>query len=85
MEDRVEVLRNDKIDLRVQNLAACDAKSIMEIGLIRGLPRLEIIQKCHEKLREVTPDLIIEDLRDPEAAPIIQLPNIGMEDKATQT
>ena len=71
--------------LRVQNEAACDAKSVLEEGVLDGKPWLEIVQDTHDKLREVTPDLNEEDLEDEEALPIVKLPQIEQKDMGTQT
>lgn len=85
LRQRCEALNNENNNLETQNEAACDAKSIMEIGLIRGRPLRVIIQDCHRKLKEVTPELIEEDSDDEEAIPIINLQHIGLTDAATQT
>lgn len=74
---------NDKLDK--QNEAACDAKSILELGLIRGRPLRVILQNCHRKLMEVTPELWEEESDDEEAIPIRNLHSIGLADAATQT
>ena len=81
----VERLQDEKLVLRVQNEAACDAKSVLEEGVLDGKPWLEIVQDTHDKLREVTPDLNEEDLEDEEALPIVKLPQIEQKDMGTQT
>ena len=81
----MERLQDEKLVLQVQNEAACDAKSVLEEGVLDGKPWLEIVQDTHGKLREVTPDLNEEDLEDEEALPIVKLPQIEQVDQGTQT
>ena len=78
-------VRDERDKLEEQNVAACDAKSIIEIGLIRGEPWLKILQKCHDKLKEVTPDLIEEDPNDEEDVLIIKMKKMNLLDKGCQT
>ena len=85
LRGRITALRDQKREVMIQNEAACDAKSIMESGLINGESKLEIIKRVHAKLREVTPELIEEDAEDPDARPLMMLSEMRMKDAQTQT
>ena len=67
-----------------QNIAACDAKTALELGLIRGKPQITILQECQKKLMRVTPDMVYES-DDEESVPIINLHNRFPVEKSTQT
>ena len=67
-----------------QNIAACDAKTALELGLIRGKPQITILQECHKKLMRVTPDMVYES-DDEESVPIINLHNRFPIERSTQT
>ena len=67
-----------------QNVAACDAKTALELGLIHGKPQITILQECHKKLMRVTPDMVYES-DDEESVPIINLHNRFQAEKSTQT
>ena len=80
----IEVMHDERRVINAQNVAACDAKTEIEEGLIDGNDKLTIIQKAHAKLREVTPDLTREDMEDEAARPIIDMIIAEMKDKSTQ-
>ena len=85
LRDANQELTDERNRLEEQNVAACDAKSIIEIGLIHGEPWIKILQTCHDKLKEVTPDLIEEDPNDEEDVLIIEMKKINLVDKGCQT
>ena len=84
LETKISKLNTDNRELDDQNVAACDAKTALELGLIRGTPQLTILQDCHKKLMRVTPDMVYES-DDEESIPIINLHNRFLAEKSTQT
>ena len=84
MDTKIALLKTERKELTKQNIAACDAKTALELGLIKGKPKITILQECHKKLMRVTPDMVYES-DDEESVPIINLHNTFQAEKSTQT
>ena len=84
MDTKIALLKTERKELTEQNIAACDAKTALELGLIRGKPKITILQDCHKKLMRVTPDMVYES-DDEESVPIMKLHDTFQAEKFTQT